>query len=173
MTARGPFARAALRYYDAGWTGVLPMMRGRKAPCVSGYHGRQAPYPTRDTVIEWVNTFPHANLAIRLPPGLVGIDLDVYHGGQETLDDLVGLYGDLPDTWVSTARDDGSGIRLYRAELPPERRWAGKLGTGIEIVHPGNRYVMAAPSVHPLLGLPYRWIGPDGGPGELPALEAF
>jgi hypothetical protein len=158
----GPYARAALRYFDLGWTGVLPMLRGRKAPCVAGYHGKSAPYPTRDLVQQWVNQFPHANLAIRLPVGVVGIDLDVYHGGQQTIDDLTGLHGDLPATWTSTARDDGSGIRLFRAQPPPGTRWASGLGQGVDIIHAGNRYVMAWPSIHPGLGVPYRWAGPTG-----------
>ena len=78
-------------------------------------------------------------------------------------------------TWMSTSREDGiSGIRLLR--VPVGVNWIGSL-PGIELVHAGHRYVIAAPSVHDKTGKTYRFIGPDGVnadripvPGELPDL---
>jgi len=147
---------------------VLPMPRGAEAKAFppKGYTGRNGVYPPESQVDRWVRTRGDYNISIRMPEGVLGIDVDAYDGkpGAETLAALVEELG----PWTgpeaifpvrSTSRDDGvSGIYLFRAQLPDGHRWRGELGPGVELVHAGHRYAMAAPSIHPGSGQRYRWL---------------
>ena len=156
----GPYATAAMDYFDAGWS-PLPLggLKG-KTPLVSGRHGDN-PYASKAEVERWIGLFPNANIGLRLPKGTVGIDVDCYDGkpGAPTLADAEARWGALPPTWVSTSRTDGSGIHLYQA--PENLDWPGILGPGVEIIHWANRFIVAAPSLHHT-GNRYRWISPAG-----------
>jgi hypothetical protein len=106
-----------------------------------------------------------------MPETVLGLDVDNYAGkpGAATLTEAVSRLGPLPDTPISTSRDDGaSGIRFFR--VPAGRCWADVLGPGVELVHHGHRYAVAAPSVHPE-GRPYRWTGAGGNPVDGPAVD--
>lgn len=160
-----PYGQAALTYWAAGWRGVLPVGNGpeQKSPVPIGYTGAHADDPSRADVQAWLDG-PEAarNIGLRLPPGVLGLDVDAYgekRGGQ-TLDALVERWGPLPPTWVTSARDDGiSGIRLFR--VPAElggRHWPGEAGPNIEIIQTGHRYAVVWPSVNPdAAGAMYRW----------------
>lgn len=182
----GPYARSALIYFDRGWSGALPMPTGKMAKTFppKGFTGKDGRYPPRDLVARWSVTRSDSNIALRLPPGVVGIDVDAYEGkdGMVTLNELrarLGPWRADPDDGVlvrSSSRADGtSGVYLFRADLPENRRWRGDLGPGIEVVHAGHRYVMAAPSKHPKTDATYYWW--DGAervrlpdPDDLPKL---
>jgi len=177
-TRRPGYGTAAPLYLAAGWVGVLPLPYGRKTPPPDGFTGRQGVDPTLAEVRAWVRRFPGGNVALRLPPQVVGLDLDLYKpDGAASYAALVDELGPLPATWRSSARDDQSGIRLFRA--PAGVRWAeGRAGPGIELIHHGHRYAVVWPSRHPDGGT-YRWWHPTGRPAlrlprvnELPALPA-
>lgn len=149
-------------YRDAGWLGVLPIPARQKKPVPAGYTGRDGAWPSYSDVYDWSEQFPDGNIGLRLPPGVIGIDVDHYDGkdGGGTLDALQDTYGPLPETWRTGSRADGvSGIRLYR--VPEGLRWPGDLGNGIEVIQTRHRYAVVWPSVHPNGGT-YRWTGPDG-----------
>lgn len=157
----GPYALAALDYLDAGWF-PLPLGGPKgKTPLVSGRHGDN-PLPTRAEVEDWMERYPDANIGLRLPEGVVGIDVDCYDAkpGARTVAEREAEWGALPPAWISTARSDGSGIRLFA--VPAGLDWPGKLGPGVEIIHCRNRFVAAAPSIHHT-GKRYRWLSPEGG----------
>lgn len=159
------YGAAARAYLTAGWPSVLPLPHAAKTPPPGGYTGRDGAWPTTDQIDQWADTQPDGNLALRLPPDVIGIDVDAYNGkpGADTLATLETELGPLPDTLASTSRADGiSGIRLYRT--PPRPVWRDP-GPGMEIIHAGWRYVIASPSIHPDTGQPYRWI--DLGTGEI------
>lgn len=177
----GPYAKAARRYFDRGWRGVLPMPRGSLAKRYppTGYTGKKGAYPTGEQIDRWVRSRGDYNVSIRLPAGVIGLDVDAYEGkqGGATLAALEAELGSLPATVRSTSRTDGvSGIRLFRLELRDDVQLRGELGPGIELVHQGLRYVVAAPSVHPGRGERYRWLDQNGqtvrlpSPDELPKL---
>jgi len=122
-------------------------------------------------VHEWAtNGQGTGNVGLRMPETVIGIDVDAYGGkpGAATLADAEARLGPLPPSPVSTSRDDGSGIRFYR--VPPGRCWADVVGPGVEVVHHGHRYAVAAPSVHPE-GRPYRWLDADGNQVPGPAVD--
>jgi Bifunctional DNA primase/polymerase, N-terminal/AAA domain len=163
----GPFAKAARLYRDAGWAGVLPLPHGRKWPPPTGWTGADGAFPSDADIQAWIEDQPHANIALRLPHDIIGIDVDAYDGkqGADTLTKLVDQHGELPDTWVSTSRphDPPNGIRFYRVQPwvvtgNSGTVWPAILGPGIEIIQHSHRYAVAWPSLHPE-GREYVWIG--------------
>lgn len=176
----GPYAETAWTYRGAGWAGVLPLPVGDKWPPPRGFTGWAGADPSGPDVQAWVDGPEGAgNVALRLPAGVYGLDVDDYGGksGGAALARLVATNGPLPATWVVGSRVESvSGIRLYRADLPVGRRWldepAGH-GAGVEAIHLGHRYAVAWPSIHPE-GRKYVWRRPDGvlaGDGEVPRPE--
>lgn len=160
----GPYTRAHEMYAAAGWRGVLPVGRApaQKTPPPLGWTGHAAgdTWPSAADRHTWADGPEGArNIALRLPDGVLGLDVDAYGAkvGAASLAALVELYGPLPPTWVTSARDDGvSGIRLYR--VPPGLHWPGEAGDNIEIVQVGHRYALVWPSVNPdAAGAVYRW----------------
>jgi hypothetical protein len=171
------YADAAPRYRAAGWLSVLPLPARRLQYPPEGFTGGLAAEPTQAQVQVWVRQFPSGNVALRLPVGVLGVDLDLSKpAGVASYAALVDELGPLPPTWVSTARDDGSGIRLYR--VPAQVRWAERrAGPGIELIHSGRRYLVVWPSLDPEALDRHRWWPPHVHPsgrlptvGELPLL---
>lgn len=156
------YAVAYHAYWQAGWRGILPLPpRSKKLP-PSGYTGNNGTNPSYPDCVDWADMYPDANIALRLPENIIGLDVDNYDNkpGGATLTALQTAFGALPPTWRTTSRDDGtSGIRLYQA--PPGLAWPSVAGTGIEIIRHSHRYAVAHPSLHPT-GNRYRWLTPDG-----------
>jgi len=103
----------------------------------------------------WWKTYPSANVAIATGNGLVVVDIDPRHGGDESFDQLKERLGPLPDT--VEAITGGGGRHLYLA-LPSgrvARNSAGVLAPGIDVRGEGG-YVLAAPSSH-VSGATYGW----------------
>ncbi|MGH3800864.1 MAG: bifunctional DNA primase/polymerase, partial [Pseudonocardiaceae bacterium] len=167
-----PYRDAAHVYRDAGWLGVIPIPVGTKVLRKVGWTGRAGAWPSISDVHAWCgNTRPDeggGNIALRLPPDVIGIDVDAYDDkpGAATLAATETRYGPLPPTWRTTSRDDGiSGIRLFR--IPEGLNWPGQVGPGVETVHTMHRYAMVWPSLHPK-GRTYRWITPRDATSTLP-----
>lgn len=165
------YAAAAPAYQRNGWSPV-PLPPGKKFPPPIGWTGYAAPMASGADVHEWAsNGHASSNLALRTPPTVIGLDVDNYDDktGLETMLGKVAELGALPKTYTSTSRDDGiSGIRFYR--VPPGRRWADVLGPGVEIIHYGHRYAVAAPSIHPE-GRTYGWLDQSGQRCAAPTVD--
>lgn len=166
MAEPQPYKAAAKAYVARGWLGALPLPPRQKEPVPAGYTGKQHfdVDPTSHDIDEWIAKRPNGNLALRMPRDVLGIDVDMYDGkpGRESLAAAEAKWGPLPATWVSTSRDDGSGIRFFR--VPEGMKWPNTVGPGIETVHRGHRYAVAWPSIHPKTGGVYRWVQPNGEP---------
>lgn len=171
-----PYATAAIDLLNAGWHGVLPLPpRAKKYP-PNGYTGSTGVDPSGADIYAWAEQHP-GNVALRMPPDVIGVDVDAYgeKQGAATMSRSRVAWGPLPPTWRITSRDDGvSGILLYR--VPVGLAWPGEIGPGVEILQRGHRYAVAPPSIHPE-GRAYRWIDPQGivtiappHPDELPEL---
>jgi hypothetical protein len=179
----GPYSRAE-EYRRLGWTGTIPLDLGAKTPPPSGVTGDRGRMPTADDIHEWRATgwvtrgdddkfVKHraGNLALRLPPIAIGLDVDDYDDkqGAATLAARETQWGPLPSTWRSTSRDDGvSGIRFFR--IPAGLHWPNVVGPGIEIIRHGHRYAVAWPSLHPDGGV-YQWLDPAGERCPIPAFS--
>ncbi len=161
-----PYHRAALAYLEAGWTDVLPLPMGQKSPPPGGFTGNAAPHPSRADIQAWLDDPASGNVAIRMPSGVIGLDVD--HGypdprgrvknGDGQLAELKHQLGPLPLTWVSGARAYPSGIRWFR--VPPGLTWPSKAAQDIEILCRAYRYAVVPPSVHPG-GNGYRWFSEE------------
>jgi hypothetical protein len=162
-----PYASSALIYQHAGWSGVLPLPPGKKEPPLKGYTGWNGKDPSQQMIDMWCGETcgdyqGHSNIAIHLPDGVLGIDVDHYGDkrGGDTLGKLEAELGPLPPTWRSSAHGGISGIRWFRVE--PGMRWPTGPGKDIDFIHVGHRYAVVWPSVHPETGTQYQWTGPDG-----------
>lgn len=99
-----------------------------------------------------------------------GIDVDDYVSGGKTkcggkqLKRLESELGPLPDTWISSARSDGtSGIRYVL--VPTGLAFVGQAADDIEVVQRNHRYAVTWPSVHPDGGTYHLYppgFAPDG-----------
>lgn len=170
------YAAAFQDYLDAGYTGVLPLPPGAKASPPTGYTGHDGADPDQNQVWDWAEATPHGNIAIRVPAGVIGLDVDAYDGkpGAQTFEEACAAWGTPPPTWTCTSRGPGpSGIRFYR--VPRGVEFAGQVGVAVETIQRGHRYFVAPPSVHPE-GRAYQWLTPSGlvaPPGYVPDVSHF
>lgn len=145
-----PYIEEAEAVYASGLGSPLPLPYGKKERPPSGYTGADAPMASWPDIIAWIEEQPEANIAIRLAPGILGLDVDDYDGkgGGDTLDNLEHRLGPLPPTWMVTSRtDEVSGTRLYR--VPTDRHWPSQAGPGIDVIRHGHRYLVWRGSLHP------------------------
>lgn len=157
-----PIYGRAPEYVMAGWQ-VFPLPIGQKFPPPVGRTGAEGTPPSYEEIIEEARQVPDRNIAVRACDGIIGIDVDAYDGkpGLDTLNRMSAELGDLPDTIMSTSREDASGIRMFR--IPAGVKLVTKL-PGIEFVQAHHRYVVCWPSVHPE-GRVYQWV--DTRTGEV------
>jgi P4 family phage/plasmid primase-like protien len=164
------YSDAAQHYLDAGWTGVLPVPVETKFPPPSGYTGGPGADTDQDVVTGWIAERGDSSIALRMPEGVIGIDVDHYDKisktgnvvakrGGDTLAEFEKLWGPLPDTWRSSARELPSGIRFFR--VPVGQKFATVLGDAIEIIQRHHRYAVVSPSAHTETGGQYGWSHPD------------
>lgn len=179
----------AWTYYDAGWRCILPVPPATKTPppeYYTGEHGIDVVDP--EVLSEWAVTRANYSIALRMPPGVIAIDIDHYNKvktlptgeaitvakrGADTVAEYEARLGPLPPTWASTARGNDSAPGLSKTlfyRVPPGR-YATTLGdptTGaVEILQRHHRYCVVAPSInHDAGDAPYRWYRPDGTPGR-------
>lgn len=170
----GEFAHS----YKAKGYSPLPLPKGQKAPVPQGWTGQEGLMASGPDIQEWIEENPDRNIALRLPKGVIGIDVDDYgqKQGKQTMLDAIEQLGGLPKSGRLTSRHgDGtvSGIRLYRVPagtvLASQFSSAG-LGKDVEILQFHHRYAVAPGSIHPETKRPYLWVNSDGTEGEIPAV---
>lgn len=188
------YADHVVGYAQAGWPCILPVPAASKFPPPTGFTGADGRNTDPLTLVEFATTRPYDSIALRMPEGVIGIDVDEYDKvsvddagaqhvvpkrGSATLAACIEKWGPLPATWSSTARGDETGpgvsrIMFFRA---PVRRYAAQLGSDVEVIQRHHRYVVVAPSPNPHAGgALYRWYRPDGSPAlpdEIPSPAAL
>ncbi len=154
---------AALVYAGRGWP-VFPCHAPARAvggctccrsDCSSpGKHprvaqGLRSATTDREVIARWWETWPRANVAVRTgaASGLVVLDIDPDHGGEETMRRLLDEHGDLPSG--RTVRTGSGGRHLYfRHPGDTVRNDTGRrLGSGVDVRGDGG-YVISPPSHH-------------------------
>lgn len=106
-------------------------------------------------------------IATGRPSGIVALDIDPRHAGDETLADLERQHGALPATWRFLTGGGGEHI-LFRHPGGEVKNSAGKIGPGIDMRGDGG-YIVAPPSEH-ISGRPYA-ISVDHHPDETPLAD--
>lgn len=146
--------RAALAYADLGWS-VLPLRAKSKRPLIA-WREFQERRAEREEIEGWFRRWPDANVGIvtGAVSGLVVIDVDPRHGGDDALAALERRHGRLRPT--VEAETGGGGRHLYFAFTGSSVRNRAGLAQGIDVRGEGG-YIVTPPSIHPS-GLPYRWI---------------
>lgn len=173
----------ALRYAGLGLA-VLPLHRpvdrdGRlrcscgKADCTSpAKHpvGRLAPRGLLDAsrdpnvLAAWFERERwNVGIATGAVSGIVVLDIDPRHGGEEALVALEAEHGPLPPTWRFLTGGDGEHI-VFRHPGGTVKNSAGRIGPGIDVRGDGG-YIVAPPSLH-ISGRPYA-ISVDHHPDEV------
>lgn len=179
--ATRPFADGAADYALAGWPAIIPVPVAGKWPPPVGFTGDAGQDTDPAQIVTWVGTHRDHSIALRMPDGVIGLDVDHYLKGQvdkrggDTLADYEARWGALPATWRSSARDLPSGIRFFRV---PAGRYVTKLGDSIDVIQRHHRYAVVWPSVNTDAGgAAYAWYDPSGAlsasvpkPIELPDL---
>lgn len=187
-----PFNDAVDAWRDAGWLGTIPLPPKKKSPPPNRFTGRKPDrilYPDDEQISAWVEsgtynegttkpqTVGNIGLALGFPVTVngteyevCGIDVDDYVSGNKTkyggkqLKRLESELGPLPDTWISSARSDGtSGIRYVL--VPTGLAFVGQADADIEVVQRNHRYAVTWPSVHPDGGIYHLYppgVAPDG-----------
>ena len=153
---------AALDYLDRDWS-VVPVRARDKRPLIAWqvYQQRRA---TVDDVHGWFARWPNANVGIvtGVVSGLVVVDIDPGHGGNESLAALEREHGRLPPT--VEARSGGGGRHLYFAHPGGHVHNRAALAAGIDVRGDGGM-IVAPPSLHPS-GRHYQWC-PGRAPDEI------
>ena len=147
---------AAIFYAGLGWP-VLPLRSSDKRPL-----GTLVPHGLKDATTDlslltrWWTDQPDANLGIRTgrEAGIVALDIDPRHGGDSSLAQLQGSFGDLPCTATSLTGGGGRHLLLRHPGLQIPNG-VHKLGSGVDVRGEGG-YIVAPPSLHPS-GCRYRW----------------
>jgi putative DNA primase/helicase len=143
-------ARHYLAIHPCWWTkgGVCQCRKGRR--CESpGKHPileRWQDVATTDPALieRWWSRWPHANIGIACgPSGILVLDIDPRHDGDETLRDLIAQYGALPET--PEVLTGGGGRHIYFAA--PEGITNASPFAGIDIRGEGG-FVVAPGSIH-------------------------
>lgn len=171
------YADAFDEYWRNGWKSVLWLPRGKKFPPPSGYTGYDATIPSYPDLMAWAEDHPDANLGLRFPAEIVGLDVDAYgeKTGASTIAEALKRYGMLPPTVRSTSRTDPvSGIRLYRkpADIPlhTQIKFPGLTIGNVEVVQDHHRYCVSWPSIHPE-GRIYTWRDERGNVVPVPRID--
>jgi hypothetical protein len=152
--------RIAHQYWESGWS-PFPLPRGAKFPPPPGITGERGRDVTRDDITGWSMFNKWANVGLRMPDGIVGIDLDLYKPGDAVADGL-------PPTVRSTSRVDGSGIYMFRA--PEGTKLQGSIPGLGEVIQAHHRYAVVWPSLHPE-GREYLWLADDDREVDIPYVD--
>jgi hypothetical protein len=138
-----PIGEAALRLAARGWA-VFPC--NGKRPLTR--HGVKDASKDPEQIRAWWTKHPDANIGVATgaASGIVGLDIDLKPGGEESFAKLEAENGALPPTL--TVRTGSGGRHLYYkhpgGHVPNS---AGQLGPGLDVRGDGG-YLIAAGSVH-------------------------
>jgi hypothetical protein len=143
---------AALAYAGRGWP-VLPIEPQGKRPLREWGKGVHDATTDPEIIRSWWTRWPSANVAIALPPGIIGVDVDGDTGRANL--------GAMPPT---PAVNTGRGYHYYlRAPKGVTVRNGVGVRPGIDIRATGG-YLVAPPSVH-ATGVIYDWtLTPEDEP---------
>lgn len=170
---------ATWTYARRGWP-VFPIHSAREGQCSCGrldcpsmgkhprtLHGLKDATCDEPRIQEWWSQWPDVNVGIvtGAKSGLVVVDIDPRHGGDDSFSDLERTYGSLPKTIQSLT---GGGGQHYFFQHPGGSIKSRPMAEGIDIKADGG-YVVAPPSGH-LSGRTYAWEA-SSHPDDIPLAQ--
>lgn len=148
------FLSAALEYASRFWA-VFPLVPKKKFPLISkkrGGRGHRDATIDNEQIIQWWSKYPGANigLACGKRSGLIVLDIDPRHGGNDSLFKLQLEHDDLPETYTVSTSDGGRHFYFKFPNFKDDETSVSSadLADGVEVKAEGS-YVMTAPSIHP------------------------
>jgi hypothetical protein len=157
----------ALAYQRHGWS-VLPARIGSKHPLVSWTRWQQVAPDAAQLIRLWRRR-PRANIALitGAVSGVVVLDIDPRHGGDDSLAKLERQFGDVP--WLAVVETPSRGWHVYLQHPGGKVSLsAGKLGPGLDVR--GDRGVAMLPPSRRGDGA-YRWA--VGSPANVPPMPEW
>ncbi len=154
---------AALDYLARGWS-VIPVRAREKRPLLA-WQLYQQHHASEDDLRVWFARWPQANVGIvtGAVSGLVVVDIDRQHGGEESIALLEREHGAMPRT--VEAISGGGGRHMYYAHPAGHVHNKVGLAPGVDLRGDGGM-IVAPPSLHPSGG---RYVWRNGqAPNELP-----
>jgi putative DNA primase/helicase len=160
-------AREAVELYTAAGWPVIPLDHGKKDPPPKDFTG-SGPDADQDQLNTWVRAGAFGNIAVRCPPGVIGLDVDDYGDkrGGDTIEAAEAELGPLPNTWCSGARLDSGRSMIAWYRLEPGLRLHSP-GSGVDLIQRHHRYGVVWPSIHPE-GMQYVWFDRSTGENRIP-----
>ncbi len=166
MTATSTMLDFALDYAARDWP-IFPVRRPRPdgscgcddATCtVAGKHPHITEWQRKATsheatIREWWSRWSDANIGCHAE-GMIVLDKDPRHGGDESLADLIAAHGPLPDT-PTILTGGGGNLYLFDAGGATVKNNAGDLAPGLDIRTAGGLFLLP-PSLH-RSGRHYEW----------------
>jgi hypothetical protein len=161
--SRSALLAEALTLASRGWP-VFPCRPRAKEPLTG--HGFKDATTDPGQIEAWWDVNPEANIGIATgAAGLLVLDVDPRHGGDESLHALERTHGELP---LTPRQKTGGGGEHFLFRNPNGIGCsAGKLGQGLDVKAKGG-YILVSPSRHPS-GRPYGWdVSPADAEPVLP-----
>ncbi len=153
----GAFVKGAQRWFDKGWT-PLPVNNDR-IPVVNGYHGKDRTPVTQQLLDKWLRQYPHADLAVVIPEGVVVLDIDTHDdkNGIEEWDALVSRFGEPGVSLTQSTRnpaEHGHRFYLFQGHEDHRLRKVVEDSKFIDIQGPG-KFISVNPTKHHSLKTDY------------------
>lgn len=141
---------------------VFPLLPREKTPLTK--HGFKDATRDEGLIRNWWRTTPTANIGVATGAvsGIVVLDVDAGHGGNESLAGLVREFGPLPTG--PAVKTGGGGAHYYFKHPGTKVGNRTNMRKGIDVRGDGG-YVVVPTSVHPN-GETYEWM-PGRAPGEV------
>ncbi len=171
--------QAALGYAARGWP-VIPLHNPEGVGCSCGRkcdspgkhprtkNGLRDATADAEKIRKWWSSWPHSNIGMvtGAKAGFFVLDVDG-EAGRESLENLVGDYGQLPDT--PEAQTGGGGRHILFRHPGGVIKNRVRLAPGLDVRADGG-YIVASPSRH-ISGRRYEWDAVFH-PDEMPLAEA-
>jgi hypothetical protein len=170
------YKEASRLYRTLGWDVVAPSKPApdskKPAEVISKVFGR-GNTATTEQMDFWEENFADRNCLLKMPDGIIGIDVDHYwkkrkdgtwelkKGYDYLLEDIVRV-GDLPPTYSSTSRGPQQHSRILFYKVDSGIEFETQPYPDIELIQNHHRYACVWPSIHPDTGGEYKWYDPQG-----------
>lgn len=174
-----PFAKALREYSAAGSfvaDGLVPLPSRKKSPPLAGRTGYDGE-TSLELAIADVEAHPRGNVGFRVPPWLVGFDVDGSDhgsgkGGPASIDALSSRLGPLPGTLSSSRHGAESDTRIHFYEIPAGVRLSERALADVELIQHHHRFAVVWPS-RLRDGSRYRWYDAERSRVRVPLRAAI